>query len=181
MTLHTDCPLCQGDGGLVLFRSAVLRVIDAQEAHYPGFTRVIINRHAQEMTDLNQHERHSLMHAVYLVEALQRRHFQPDKINVAQLGNMVPHVHWHIIPRFTDDTHFPNPIWGQPRQQAPATDTPNGDLRTASERRAAALQERLPAYHQDISQSFTALFSESAASEVDPTRFEQAIERILNA
>jgi diadenosine tetraphosphate (Ap4A) HIT family hydrolase len=38
---------------------------------------------------------------------------QPKKINLASLGNMVPHLHWHIIPRYTDDAHFPAPVWAE--------------------------------------------------------------------
>ncbi|MGO1766933.1 MAG: HIT family protein, partial [Advenella sp.] len=155
MTAHTDCPLCNSDGGAVLFRNAFLRVVDAQQADYPAFTRVILNRHAQEMTDLNQTERSSLMSAVYLVEALQRRHFQPDKINLAQLGNMVPHVHWHIIARFADDKHFPNPIWGVPREPAGVSDS--HELQPVPSR-SAQTSQHVKAYHRDITQSFTALF-----------------------
>lgn len=175
MTAHTNCPLCQSDGGLVLFRNAFLRVIDAQEADYPVFTRVILNRHVQEMSDLNQAERGGLMSAVYLVEALQRRHFQPDKINLAQLGNMVPHVHWHIIARFTDDKHFPNPIWGAPREAANA---PDGEHEAA--RRNAHVRQRVPAYHEDITQSFTALLAETTDPVPEQTRFEQTLHRIIN-
>ncbi|HBP29327.1 MAG: HIT family protein [Advenella sp.] len=177
MTTHTECPLCHDDGATVLFRNAFLRVIDAQEADYPAFTRVILNRHAQEMTDLNQTERSGLMSAVYLVEALQRRHFQPDKINLAQLGNMVPHVHWHIIARFADDKHFPNPIWGMPRETA---NTPDGGHATACARRNAQIRQHLPAYHQDITQSFTALFDEVAGTVPEQTRFEQTLQRITD-
>jgi diadenosine tetraphosphate (Ap4A) HIT family hydrolase len=32
-------------------------------------------------------------------------------VNLASLGNITPHLHWHVIPRFADDPHFPNPIW----------------------------------------------------------------------
>ncbi len=42
---------------------------------------------------------------------------QPDKMNVASLGNMTPHVHWHIVPRFRDDRHFPHPIWAAPQRE----------------------------------------------------------------
>ena len=175
MNTHADCPLCQGDGGLVLFRNDFLRVIDAQEADYPAFTRVVLNRHVQEMSDLNQAERNGLMSAVYLVEALQRRHFQPDKINLAQLGNMVPHVHWHIIARFTDDKHFPNPVWGAPREVATA---PEGEHEVA--RRNAHIRQLVPAYHEDITQSFTALFAETADPVPEQTRFEQTLHRIIN-
>jgi diadenosine tetraphosphate (Ap4A) HIT family hydrolase len=30
---------------------------------------------------------------------------------VASLGNVVPHLHWHVIPRYADDAHFPAPVW----------------------------------------------------------------------
>jgi diadenosine tetraphosphate (Ap4A) HIT family hydrolase len=65
------------------------------------------------MTDLNSTQRTQLMSVVWQVEAAIRSVMRPDKINVASLGNVVPHLHWHVIPRYTDDLHFPNPIWGQ--------------------------------------------------------------------
>ena len=52
------------------------------------------------------------MQVVFAVETVVRRLFAPDKINLASFGNMVPHVHWHIIPRWQDDRHFPEPVWG---------------------------------------------------------------------
>ena len=56
------------------------------------------------------------MKAVYAVERAIRRILQPVKVNLASLGNQVPHVHWHVIPRFSNDAHFPLPIWA-PRQR----------------------------------------------------------------
>jgi diadenosine tetraphosphate (Ap4A) HIT family hydrolase len=52
------------------------------------------------------------------VEAALREIMAPDKINLASLGNVVPHLHWHVIPRYRDDKHFPEPIWGQARRDA---------------------------------------------------------------
>lgn len=105
------CELCDESGGEILFRNAQLRVVLVADASYPGFCRVIWNAHAKEMTDLTAAEREALMRVIYQVEAAQREVLQPEKINMASLGNMVPHLHWHLIPRFTDDAHFPNPIW----------------------------------------------------------------------
>jgi diadenosine tetraphosphate (Ap4A) HIT family hydrolase len=68
------------------------------------------------MTDLDPTARDSLMQVVFAVEAVVRELFLPDKINLASFGNMVPHVHWHIIPRWIDDRHFPEPIWGSVRR-----------------------------------------------------------------
>ncbi len=64
------------------------------------------------MTDLPAHERRHLMNLVFAVEAAVRRVAKPDKVNLASLGNVVPHLHWHVIPRWNDDSRFPAPIWG---------------------------------------------------------------------
>ena len=107
-----NCELCQQPGDVIV-QSAHWRVVLVDDAHYPGFCRVIWNQHIKEMTDLNATQRDELMRVVWQVEAAIRSVMQPHKINVASLGNVVPHLHWHVIPRYTDDMHFPNPIWGQ--------------------------------------------------------------------
>jgi diadenosine tetraphosphate (Ap4A) HIT family hydrolase len=58
------------------------------------------------------------MHVVLAVEQALRRVLKPHKINLASLGNMTPHVHWHVIPRAKNDAHFPNPVWGKKRRTA---------------------------------------------------------------
>jgi len=112
--------LCDGPGGAVLWRDERCRVVHVEEAGYPGFCRVIWNAHVSEMTDLAEDDRAHLMKIVYALEAALRERLQPDKINLASLGNMTPHLHWHVIPRFRDDPHFPNPIWGAAQRPARA-------------------------------------------------------------
>lgn len=112
----TSCPLCQTHNEEVLWCDASLRVIRVNDPVYPGFCRVILNRHVQEMTDLPPAERMHLMQAVFAVEAALHELMHPDKINLASLGNQVPHLHWHVIPRFTDDAHFPDPVWAAARR-----------------------------------------------------------------
>lgn len=106
-----NCELCTLDGGEVIVKNAQLRVVLIDDANYPGFCRVIWHAHAKEMTDLAIADRSALMQAVCKVEQAIRDVMHPDKINLASLGNMVPHLHWHVIPRYLDDAHFPNPIW----------------------------------------------------------------------
>jgi diadenosine tetraphosphate (Ap4A) HIT family hydrolase len=77
------------------------------------------------MTDLAAVERERLMQVVFATEAAVRALLKPDKINLASLGNMVPHLHWHVIPRFRNDRHFPNPIWGEPQRVATPNSPPN--------------------------------------------------------
>ena len=107
------CDVCVGLGGEVLFQHRKLRVVLVDDPLYPGFCRVIWQEHAREMTDLLPAERSLLMTVVCKVEQAQREVMEPHKINLASLGNMTPHVHWHVIPRYADDAHFPQPVWGQ--------------------------------------------------------------------
>jgi diadenosine tetraphosphate (Ap4A) HIT family hydrolase len=93
----------------------VMRVLD--QADYPAFWRVIWRNHASELTDLLPDQRSHLMQAVCKVEQAVRHILQPHKINLASLGNLVPHLHWHIIARWSHDSHFPQPIWAG-RQRA---------------------------------------------------------------
>lgn len=111
------CVLCHEVGGRLLWESDLVRVINADDAHYPAFTRVIYQSHVQEMSDLNPTQRHELMDYVYLVEEVQRDILQPTKINLAQFGTMVPHLHWHIIPRFQNDPHYPDAIWANIKRE----------------------------------------------------------------
>lgn len=108
-----SCELCKTLGGVLLWEDDFLRIIRVESQEYVGFCRVILKQHVVEMTDLNLAERARLMKVVYAVETVLRALYQPSKINLASLGNVVPHLHWHIIPRFQDDPHFPNPIWGE--------------------------------------------------------------------
>lgn len=100
----------------MVWRDDRLRVVLPDEPDYPGFTRVVWNAHAAEMTDLAPSARDHLMSVVWQVERLQRDLLAPDKINLASLGNMVAHVHWHVIPRWRDDRHFPQAVWAAPAE-----------------------------------------------------------------
>jgi diadenosine tetraphosphate (Ap4A) HIT family hydrolase len=104
-------------GGAILWQSALCRVVRVDDPHYPGFCRVIWNDHVREMSDLEASQQALLMRVVFAVESVIRQLFNPDKINLASFGNMVPHVHWHVIPRWQDDRHFPEPVWGNVRRE----------------------------------------------------------------
>jgi diadenosine tetraphosphate (Ap4A) HIT family hydrolase len=142
MAISPTCELCSQDGGEVVWRNERLRVVLVDDAQYPGFCRVIWNAHVQEMTDLPPAERDYLMQAVWQVEAAVRCVMQPDKINVASLGNVVPHLHWHVIPRYRDDAHFPAPVWAAKQREAEAPTL-------------AARQAKLPVLRAELRRVFT--------------------------
>ena len=107
------CPLCQSSLHETLWQDDFCRVVLLHDADYPAYCRVELIAHVKEMTDLEPLNRERLMKIVFAVESAVREVIAPDKINLASLGNKTPHVHWHIIPRFADDKHFPNSHWGE--------------------------------------------------------------------
>jgi diadenosine tetraphosphate (Ap4A) HIT family hydrolase len=107
------CVLCKRSDEEIIWRDRFCRVIVVRDADYAGYCRVIWNTHVREMTDLPAAQRAHCMRVVFAVEQALRTVLAPDKINLASFGNMAPHLHWHIIPRFAGDAHFPNPVWGR--------------------------------------------------------------------
>lgn len=138
--MAADCVLCREAGGLPVWQGAQLRVIRAQEEGFPAFYRVVWSAHAAELSDLSEAERHTCMAVVVEVERVLRAQLQPTKINLAALGNMVPHLHWHVIARYDWDSHFPAAIWASP-------------LRPRALEREAQLQQKLAACDAAIAQA----------------------------
>ncbi len=134
------CEFCNGNGGRVLWQGQHCRVVYVDEPGYPGFCRVIWAEHVKEMTDLTEAERAHFLQAVFAVETALRRLMTPDKINLACLGNVTPHLHWHVIPRYADDPHFPLPIWAAAQRQPVRSADPA--LPDAIARELAALLRR---------------------------------------
>ncbi|MPS27195.1 HIT family protein [Pigmentiphaga sp.] len=146
-----SCPLCAADGAPALWHNDRLRVIAVDDADYPGYVRVIWRTHVAEMTDLDDEDRLHMMRVVLEVEAVMRDHMQPDKVNLAALGNMVPHLHWHVIPRWRGDRHFPDALWAAPRV------APGAESDTFRERARAAAQ-RVPEFHRRLRERLSARF-----------------------
>jgi diadenosine tetraphosphate (Ap4A) HIT family hydrolase len=123
-------------------RLRVVRVLDAPD--FPAFYRVIWNAHRAEFTDLAAMDRLHCIEVVSAVERVLREQLAPDKINLASLGNVVAHLHWHVIARWRWDSHFPQPIWGRAQRH-----TEHGQL--------AAVQARLPQIDQVLATGLTAV------------------------
>ena len=118
-TAISECELCNAPGGDVVYQGTQFRVVLVDDVQYPGFCRVIWRDHVVEVTDLNELYRMLMMDVLWQVETVVRDVMQPKKINLASLGNVVPHLHWHIIPRYADDAHFPAPVWAAAQRVTP--------------------------------------------------------------
>ena len=116
--MNNGCVFCNSVGGELLWQNDLCRIVLVEDASYVGFCRVILNKHVKEMTDLTEAERVNIMHITFTVEQVLRDVLKPTKINLASLGNKTPHIHWHVIPRFETDVHFPETIWSTEVREA---------------------------------------------------------------
>jgi len=101
-----NCPLCLHQNENIIFENSFLRVVLVDEI--PGYIRIITQKHIKELSELDEKE---YIYLFTLAKALEKEIINilnPDKINIASLGNMTPHVHIHIIPRYKNDPWWPN-------------------------------------------------------------------------
>lgn len=145
MATDIECELCAHPGGDLLWEDdlcRVVRVADATGDAFPGYCRIVLQQHVAEMTDLSPNAAHRVMDVVFATERALRRTAEPDKINLASLGNVVPHLHWHVIPRWRDDSHFPAPIWAATRREGVARNAPaSASLKHALQAELSILNE----------------------------------------
>lgn len=93
-----------------------------RDQFFPGYCLLFTRQHATELFHLEQKARQELMEEVSRVSAVLSSLFKADKINYELLGNMVPHIHWHLVPRFRHDPLWPRPVWAAPHQELLLTD-----------------------------------------------------------
>jgi diadenosine tetraphosphate (Ap4A) HIT family hydrolase len=130
-----DCPLCHpAKPEQVLWADRRCRIILAQDREHPALCRVIWQGHVREMTDLRGVDRAHFLRVVLALEQVLLKLARPRKMNLASLGNQVPHLHWHVVPRFADDAHFPDSIWSVRRRRGRRHDIDAARLRQALHR-----------------------------------------------
>lgn len=138
---RADCVLCREHAGAPIWQDAAWRVIRAEDADFPAFYRVIARHHVGEFSALLAPERQRCMDLVCAIERVLIERLQPTKINLAALGNMVPHLHWHVIARFDWDSQFPQAVWGPRQREVPGGATTR--LRAALAELDAAVRDAL--------------------------------------
>ena len=112
----TDCPMCrkwEDDADLRIAELERCYVLLNRDQFFPGYTFVFTKHHVTELFHLDQPTRTAVMEEVTRVAEALYNLFRPAKINYELLGNMVPHMHWHLVPRFADDPLWPRPIWSE--------------------------------------------------------------------
>ena len=116
-SLNSDnCDLCSSQKYPIIWANDLLRIVLINDQNYRGYCRVDLINHIKEMSDLDEAIRNEFMGVIFQMEKIVKEYLQPDKINLASLGNITPHLHWHIIPRYLSDNHFPDSIWSEKKR-----------------------------------------------------------------
>jgi diadenosine tetraphosphate (Ap4A) HIT family hydrolase len=147
----TPCPLCASHGGRLVFNGPSFRVVYVHDPGLPAFYRLIWNTHVAELTDLPPLARGAYLLALTTTEEVLREHLAPHKINLASLGNQVPHLHWHVIARFDWDSHFPDAVWAVSRREV-------------DKLQVAQVKQKLSGMEQTLASRLATLFPENQLS-----------------
>ncbi|HLT78639.1 MAG TPA: HIT family protein [Ferrovibrio sp.] len=83
------------------------------DSRYPWLILIPTVENVTEIVELNEKQRKLLINEIAQVQTILGTVFQPHKLNVGALGNMVPQLHVHVIARFRDDAAWPGPVWGK--------------------------------------------------------------------
>lgn len=108
-----ECPLCadESKGMTMVGDLEIARAYLQRSANFRGYCILVLKRHAVEIDDLSPDERTMLIEDIAQVARAVRRVCKPKKLNYEILGNVVPHVHCHIIPRYETDPTWDRAAW----------------------------------------------------------------------
>ena len=94
----------------ILYENDLIRI--EPEASEIPWLKIFTQYPYKEMSEVPGEIKFEIYELLDIIEKEMLAYYQPDKINIASFGNYVPHVHWHIMARFKEDSYFPEPMWG---------------------------------------------------------------------
>ena len=113
----------------------------ASNQTYRGHCQLMFDRrHACRADQLTRDEWRAFSDDLFTAQQAILQATRPDHLNVELLGNVVPHLHWHIIPRYFADPRWGMPIWTTPLSAMSDTRLEAGDRATLIGQLRAALR-----------------------------------------
>lgn len=100
--------------------------IEIENSEIP-WLKIFSQKEYKEFSHCNKETKNQILEALDTIEKEMLTYFKPEKINIASFGNYVPHVHFHIMARFKEDSFFPEPMWGE-RQRDSNLELPNFEV-----------------------------------------------------
>lgn len=99
-----------------LFKNDLIK-IEIEKSEIP-WIKIFTIENIKEFSNCNDKTKQEIWKYLDIIEKKMIDYYQTDKINIASFGNYVPHVHFHIMARFKEDSFFPEPMWGKQQREA---------------------------------------------------------------
>ena len=90
--------------------------IEVESSEIP-WLKIFTKKEHKEFSECSLEEKMEIWRVLDVIEREMLAFFKPKKINIASFGNYMPHVHWHIMARFEEDSYFPEPMWGEKQRE----------------------------------------------------------------
>jgi diadenosine tetraphosphate (Ap4A) HIT family hydrolase len=116
--LNADCWICKSlrePLHLIFFESRTSIGKLNPDQYFRGYSFLTLKWHSEELYELSDRDRKSFLEDMSKVARALSVGFKPDKMNYELLGNGMPHLHWHLVPRYKTDSFWGRPIWSEPR------------------------------------------------------------------
>ena len=91
--------------------------IEIEESEIP-WLKIFTKEPYKEFSDCPKNVKEEILRVLEIIEKEMLSYYKPTKINIASFGNYMPHVHFHIMARFEEDSYFPEPMWGEKQRES---------------------------------------------------------------
>ncbi len=100
----------------IIYKNELIKV-EIENSEIP-WLKIFTNKEIKEFSQCDNETKLEIFRCLDICEKEMLEYFKPTKINIASFGNYVPHVHFHIMARFEEDSYFPEPMWGKVQREA---------------------------------------------------------------
>jgi len=100
----------------VIYQNENIR-IEVEQSEIP-WLKIFTQNAYKEMSEVPALVKSEIYDHLDIIEKEMLSYYRPKKINIASFGNYMPHVHWHIMARFEEDSFFPEPMWGTKQRES---------------------------------------------------------------
>ncbi len=101
---------------MIIFSNDLIN-IQVEKSEIP-WLKIFTNKKYKELSECPEKVKLVIFELLDIIEKEMIIYYKPEKINIASFGNYVPHVHFHIMARFKEDSYFPEPMWGEKQREA---------------------------------------------------------------
>ncbi len=118
--LRPDCWICKSlrePAELVFYESRISVGKLNPDQFFKGYSFVTLTWHEEELYRLLDKDRKAFLEDMSKIAGALAKTLKPDKMNYELLGNGMPHLHWHLVPRYKTDSMWGRPIWAGPRRR----------------------------------------------------------------